>query len=229
MKIGGLQKFSLIDYPGKTCAIIFTQGCNFRCRYCHNPELVLSDQFVQPISVEKIVQFLTSRQGQLDAVTITGGEPTLHSDLITFISQIKKIGFLVKLDTNGTNSGILQQLIEQKLVDYLAMDIKAPLEKYEKIVDTTVLIEEIKTSINLIINSDIDHEFRTTIVKSLTSLEDLLKIGKTVQGAQNYYLQRFIPSKLIDDSLMNQESYSQEELEKAAKKISHWVEFCKVR
>jgi pyruvate formate lyase activating enzyme len=229
MKIGGLQKFSLIDYPGKTCAIIFTQGCNFRCRYCHNPELVLSDQFVQPIPVKKIMQFLTSRQGQLDAVTITGGEPTLHSDLITFISQIKKIGFLVKLDTNGTNSGILQQLIEQKLVDYLAMDIKAPLEKYEKIVDKTVSVKEIRASINLIINSDIEHEFRTTIVKSLTSLEDLLKIGQTIQGAQSYYLQRFIPSKLIDDKLMTEESYSLEELEKIAQIIKKYVKNCKVR
>lgn len=229
MTIGGLQKFSLIDYPGKTCAIIFTQGCNFRCKYCHNPELVLSDQFTQPIPINKIMQFLTSRKGQLDAVTITGGEPTLHSDLIDFIKQIKQLGFLIKLDSNGTNSKILQQLIEQKLVDYLAMDIKAPLEKYKDIVDTNVEIKEIKASINLIINSNINHEFRTTIVKSLTSLDDLLKIGQSIQGAQNYYLQRFIPSKLIDNKLITEQSYSTQELEKLANKLEKYVKKCKMR
>ncbi len=229
MRIGGLQKFSLIDYPGKTCAIIFTQGCNFCCRYCHNPELVLPNQYTEPIPEKKIIQFLTSRQGQLDAVTITGGEPTLHSDLIAFIKQVKNLGFLIKLDSNGTNAQVIQQLIEQKLVDYLAMDIKAPLEKYEKIVGSAVSVEKIKTSINLIINSGINHEFRTTIVKSLTSFDDLTQIAQTITGAKQYFLQRFIPSKLIDDKLVTEESYTQQELEKLAKKLKKYVKNCGVR
>ncbi len=229
MLIGGWQKFSLNEYPGKTSAILFTQGCNFRCRYCHNPDLVLKPQFTQLIAIDEIFAFLQSRQGKLDAVSITGGEPTLQQDLIPFIRKIKKMKFLIKLDSNGTNPDMLAKIIKLNCVDYLAMDIKAPLEKYQKITSTVVDSAQLQKSINLIINSGIEHEFRTTIVKSLTSQADLITISQTIQGAQHYYLQRFIASKLIDPSLQNETSYSLAELEKLAIKLSAFVQHCEVR
>ncbi|HEC86320.1 MAG TPA: anaerobic ribonucleoside-triphosphate reductase activating protein, partial [Thermoplasmatales archaeon] len=138
MIIGGFQRFSLIDYPGKICAIIFTQGCNFRCPYCHNPELVNPKLFQEPIDENDIFRFLEMRKGKLDAVEITGGEPTLQPDLIEFMRKIKAMGFLIKLDTNGTNPEVVEKIIKNKLVDYIAMDVKAPLEKYEKVVRAKV-------------------------------------------------------------------------------------------
>ena len=154
MHIAGLQKSSLIDYPEKIACIVFTQSCNFRCGYCHNPELF--EQRKPLISTEAFFEFLKTRQNKLDGVVITGGEPTLQKDLNEFISEIKNLGFLVKLDSNGTNPNIIENLINKNLIDYVAMDIKAPLNKYEQITNTKVNTENIKKSINLILNSNID-------------------------------------------------------------------------
>jgi|SRR3989338_1849432 len=229
MIIGGLQKFSLIDYPGKTCAIIFTRGCNFRCRYCHNPELVIPEKYAPEIPLSQIYDFLENRRGKLDAVSITGGEPTQHSDLIELMKKIKNMGFLVKLDSNGSRPEMLKKIISKKLVDYLAMDIKAPLEDYHKIMGWRVPVEKLKRSIDLIINSDIDYEFRTTIVKSLTSKNDLREIAKIIKGAKKYFLQKFIPTKLNDPSLMEETSYSEEELKKLALELAAYVKHCDIR
>jgi pyruvate formate lyase activating enzyme len=229
MRIGGLQKFSLIDYPEKTCAIIFTIGCNFRCKYCHNPELVLPEQYVKDIPTEEIFNFLKNRQGKLDAVCITGGEPTLHSDLIDFIKKIKDMGFLIKLDSNGSNPDVLKKIIDEKLVDYIAMDIKASLEDYEKIMGWKFPVDKIKKSIRLIMDSGIDYEFRTTIVKSLTSEDDLEKMAKSIDGAKKYYLQKFIPTKLNDPRLMKAITYSDEEFSKIREKILKYVQKCEIR
>ena len=229
MIIGGLQKFSLIDYPGKTCAIIFTRGCNFRCRYCHNPELVIPEKYAPEIPLSQIYDFLENRRGKLDAVSITGGEPTQHSDLIELMKKIKNMGFLVKLDSNGSRPEVLKKIISKKLVDYLAMDIKAPLEDYHKIMGWRVPVEKLKRSIDLIINSDIDYEFRTTIVKSLTSKNDLREIAKIIKGAKKYFLQKFITTKLNDPSLMEETSYSEEELKKLALELAAYVKHCDIR
>lgn len=229
MIIGGLQKFSLIDYPGKTSAILFTLGCNFRCRYCHNPELVIPKKYAPEIPLSEIYTFLKSRRNKLDAVSITGGEPTQHVDLLEMIKKIKKMSFLIKLDSNGTRPEVLKNLIDEKLVDYFAMDIKAPLEDYSKIVGHVVPIDKLKQSIDLIINSGITHEFRTTIVKSLTSKNDLRKIAKTIKGAESYYLQKFIPIKICDSSLMGETSYSDEELQELSQELKPFVKNCGVR
>ena len=233
MKIGGFQKFSLIDYPGKTAAIIFTSGCNFRCRYCHNPELVRPKlNALRPrteYKTAKILSFLKKRQGKLDAVSITGGEPTLQQDLKKFISLIRELGYSVKLDSNGTNPQMLKQIIKKNLVDYLAMDIKAPLSKYQEIIRVKTDLKKIKDSINLILGSGLNHEFRTTIVQSLTTKEDLRQIAQTIQGAQNYYLQQFIPSKTLDPAMMNEQSYSKKELEELALSLKKFVQNCQVR
>ena len=150
-EIAGLQKTTFIDYPEKIACIVFTQGCNFSCGYCHNPELF---EHKEPaLSVQAFFEFLNKRKGKLDGVVITGGEPTLHKDLKEFIKSIKDLGFLVKLDTNGTNPDLLQELFNQNLLDYVAMDIKAPLNKYEQVTRVNVNIEKIQKSINLIKNS----------------------------------------------------------------------------
>ena len=229
MIFGGLQKFSLIDYPGKICAIVFTVGCNFRCPYCHNPELVDVNDNTDIIEEEKILEFLKSRIGKLEAVSITGGEPTLHNDLLDFIKKVKNMGFLVKLDTNGTQPSVLQELIDKKLVDHLAMDVKAPLDKYEKVTIKPINIDDIKKSIEIIKNSGIDHEFRTTIVESLLSKDDILKIGETITGAKRYYLQKFIATKTNDPKYLKETTYSDEELENLRAKIAKKVKFCGVR
>lgn len=229
MNIGGFQKFSMIDYPGKMCAIIFTQGCNFRCGYCHNPELVKPELFETPLLEEEFFNFLEERQGRLEAVSITGGEPTLQKDLVSFIRKIKDLNFLVKLDSNGTNPEILKKIIDQKLVDYLAMDIKAPLDKYEEIVQAKINLENIQKSIRLIMNSGLDYEFRTTIVKSQLSVNDLLEIGKLIQGAQGYFLQKFVPSKANDEKFLKEVTYSDEEFEEIKKDLLKYVQKCEIR
>ena len=229
MIFGGLQNFSLIDYPGKTCAIVFTVGCNFRCPYCHNPELVNLNDDTIVIEEQEILEFLENRKGKLDAVSITGGEPTLHKDLLDFMKKLKDMGFLIKLDSNGTCPDMLQKALHQKLVDYLAMDIKAPLDKYEKVTIKPINIDDIKKSIEIIKNSGIDHEFRTTIVESLLSKDDILKIGETITGAKRYYLQKFIATKTNDPKYLKETTYSDEELENLRAKIAKKFKFCGVR
>ncbi|HNU96437.1 MAG TPA: anaerobic ribonucleoside-triphosphate reductase activating protein [Candidatus Magasanikbacteria bacterium] len=226
MKIGGLQKFSMIDYPDKIACIVFTQGCNFRCPYCHNPELVKPEMFGESLSEEEFFDFLKERVGKLDAVSITGGEPTLQYDLIEFIKKIRDLGFLIKLDTNGTNPDMLKEIIDQKLVNYLAMDIKAPFSKYEEITKMPVNIEKIKQSVEMIKSSGIDYEFRTTLVKKLLSPEDIEQIGRDIAGAKQYFLQKFVSTKTVDEKVLNEETYSEEELENLKERLKPFVAKC---
>jgi len=228
MLIGGIQKFSLIDYPGEICAIIFTQGCNFRCPYCHNPELVDRKLFSRLIPEKEIFSFLEKRKGKLDAVEITGGEPTLQKDLIEFIKKIKEMGFLVKLDSNGSNPGVLMKIISLGLIDYIAMDVKAPLERYQEITNSSIEPEKIKQSIDIIKKSNIDYEFRTTITRMLKK-EDLFKIAKLIKGAKKYALQQFVPSKTLDPKFKEMKPYSKEELESFKKSLQPFFENIELR
>jgi pyruvate formate lyase activating enzyme len=229
MIIAGLQHFSLIDYPGKICAIVFTQGCNFRCPYCHNPELVDPNRFQQTINYDTIFSFLEKRKGEIDAVEITGGEPTIQNDLEEFIQKIKDMGYLVKLDTNGSNSIILEQLISKNLIDYIAMDIKAPLKKYKEITGVNVDTKEIEKCINLITGSGIEYEFRTTWVNSLLSEKDILEIGKILKGAKRYILQEFIPSKTLDNRFFKKPKLSMKQFEYSKEIIKNYVDECFIR
>lgn len=213
MKIGGFQRFSLIDFPGKISAIIFTQGCNFRCPYCHNPDLVDTQKFTTPIPEEEIFSFLSKRKGKLDAVSITGGEPTLHKDLPDFILKIKKMGFLIKLDTNGTNPEMLRKIIQKKLVDYLAMDIKAPLAKYSEVTGCLVNEYHIARSIGMIENSCIEYEFRSTLVDKVLTVRDVLKMGMLLGPAKRYFLQKFVATKTLDEGVKKFSSFSQDSLD----------------
>lgn len=225
MLIGGLQKTSFLDYPDKISAIIFTLGCNFRCGYCHNPELINS--MTAKYSEEEIFEFLNRRKGRIDGVVITGGEPCIQKDLVEFIKKVKDLGFLVKLDTNGCFPEILQK--SMAYVDYIAMDIKAPLDNYSKIVNVNISEENIKKSINLIMNSGIDYEFRTTVVRSMLLKNDFDKIGDLISGAKRYYLQKFVPSKILDKNLIKESTYTDEEFSKIISNLKTKINLVKLR
>jgi len=209
MIIGGLQKCSLIDYPGRIGAIVFTQGCNFRCPYCHNPELVDPKQY-GPSLTDEVIPFLEKRRGKLDAVTVTGGEPTLQRDIGPFLREVRSMGYLIKLDTNGSLPDVPESLIFNGLIDYVAMDVKAPLEKYEKIAGLKVDTRKIRESIRLIVKSKIDHEFRTTVVRSQLDPDDLQTIAKLLGKAKLYVLQPFVGLKTLEKEFLGETSYSSE-------------------
>jgi len=233
MQIAGIQKTTLVDYPGKVAATIFTRGCSFRCGFCHNPELVIPEQFNPLISEEEILTFLNNRIGKLEAVCITGGEPMIQSDIAEFIRKIKEMGFLVKLDTNGSRPTGLKPLILSGNIDYIAMDIKSSLEKYSMTTgchsrEGGNLISDIKKSINLIMNSGIDYEFRTTVCHPLHEVEDFEEIGKLIQGAKRYYIQNFVESKQIDEKIKYEE-FTDEELEKSKDIIGKHVKEVGIR
>lgn len=190
MNFVGISKLSLLDYPGKMSAILFTKGCNFKCPFCHNG-LTLLDDSVAEIPFEEILEFLKKRKGVLEGVVISGGEPTLMPDLKEKIKAIKDLGYLVKLDSNGTNPSVLEDLIKNQLVDYVAMDIKNALEKYDLTAGTKTLKENILKSIKLLQQSGIEYEFRTTLVNEFHCLNDIEEMGKMLKGSKAIYLQQF--------------------------------------
>jgi pyruvate formate lyase activating enzyme len=229
MLIGGLQKVSLIEYPGKIGAIAFTQGCNFRCPYCHNPELVDPDLYRECLSEEGVLSFLEKRKGKLDALTITGGEPTIQVDLLDFIKCVKNIGYLIKIDTNGSCPEVLERLISGRLVDYIAMDIKGPLHKYRTVTRSKIDEDKIRQSIEIIMKSGMPYEFRTTIPKKLLHEDDLLEMGKLLRNASCYILQQFIPTRTLDKQFLKYEAYSQEEMEYFREKLKKDVPVVRLR
>lgn len=210
MKIGGLEKVSLIDYPGEICAVVFTQGCNFRCPYCHNPELVDPERYGPCLAEKEIIRFLSSRRGKLDAVTITGGEPTLQKDLPYFVGKIRKMGFAVKLDTNGSLPEVVGRLLGEKLIDYIAMDVKAPLEKYEAVTGVPQAAQAVRESIRLILRSDISHEFRLTLVPGLVGPDDVPVVAREIAGARRFALQKFRAAKTLNRIYLDKETYPDE-------------------
>jgi len=219
MRISGLQKFSMIDYNDKLCAVVFTQGCNFKCPYCHNPELVPMLRKDSLISPEEVLEFLKGRVGKLDAVVITGGEPLLQTKLIPFLEKVKALGFLIKLDTNGLLYQTLEKVIASGLIDYIAMDIKTSLSDYDEVVQVKVEQNSLLKSIKLIKNSGIDHEFRTTTVEGLISEENIYDIGKNLIGKSNYYIQNFVKSHHLDDTYQNRIGFSPAKLERIISKL----------
>lgn len=227
VQIGGIQKFSTVDYPGYTVASIFTIGCNMRCGYCHNPELVLPEQYVGAIPEEDIFEFLETRRGLLDGVAISGGEPTMQRDLPEFIRRCKTMGFLVKLDTNGTNPAMLRELLADGLVDFIAMDIKGPLSKYSQIAARPVDLDAIRQSVEVI--KTIDHEFRTTIVRGQLDLKDFESIGQLVDGARRFALQAFVPSgNLVSQQFAGNATFTDEEMNHAQAIMQRHVAECVV-
>lgn len=252
MIIGGLQKFSLLDYPDKISAIIFTKGCNFRCQFCYNPMLVwpakvgkskyvqnfirengqaAEPQKVHPkIKEDDLFVFLHSRAGKLDAVVITGGEPCLQKDLPEFIKKIKNLGFLVKLDTNGSYPEIIAKILKEKLINYIAMDLKAPAQKYGETIGASTDFGKIKKSVKMIRQSGLPYEFRTTVVPGLLNQDDISEIGKIIKGADKWYLQGFKSnSNLVNQDLKGKVPYNTRQMNEMAEIGRGYVKICKVR
>lgn len=205
MRLGGLQKLTLLDFPGHVACTVFTPGCNFRCPFCHNTPLVTgTDDPDYPI--EEFFRFLEKRKGILDGVAITGGEPLLHRDIGDFIRRIRDLGFAVKLDTNGAFPDLLKELIDEKLVDYVAMDIKNSPEKYEKTAGVSGIFPAVQKSAAILMENRVPFEFRTTLVDELHEPEDFEAIGKWLQGTENYFIQSFVDSGNILASGMHEAS-----------------------
>ncbi|MBL7142159.1 MAG: anaerobic ribonucleoside-triphosphate reductase activating protein [Candidatus Pacebacteria bacterium] len=231
IEIGGLQKTTLIDFPGRVAATVFLLGCNFRCPFCYSAELVLPEKIkLQPrISEKDFFDFLEKRKGLLEGVVICGGEPTIHIELIDFIGKIKKLGYLIKLDTNGSNPGMIKKLIDDNLLDYIAMDIKSSFVKYDKAVGIKVNLQDIKESIGIIKNSGLDYEFRMTVVPSLHEKEDVIQIAEEIGPAKKFFLQSFLPEKTIDPDFEKIKPYSQDFLLAIKEEISGFFGVCQVR
>lgn len=225
MIIGGLQKFTLIDYPGKLAATVFLTGCNFKCPFCYAKELVLPAEIKkQPkITSKYFFNFLKERRKLLEGVTICGGEPCFNKNLPQFCQKIKKLGYFVKIDTNGSNPKMLEKLIRDKLIDYVAMDVKAPQEKYEKATGVKFDIKKIQKSIDILKAEKVDYEFRSTILPKIHTKEDIMNIAKWVKDARVYYLQQFRPEKTIDPAYEKCKPFSQDELELIQKVCNLYV------
>ncbi|MBS7655886.1 anaerobic ribonucleoside-triphosphate reductase activating protein [Candidatus Bathyarchaeota archaeon] len=228
MIIKGLQKFTLIDYPGKLACTIFTFGCNFRCPYCQNPELIIDDGRPS-ISKAWILNFLYQRRDFLNGVCITGGEPTIHPELLEFIRELKRLGYNVKVDTNGFNPELINQMLQSKLVNFIAMDVKAPLEKYNEVVKVDVKKDSIRESIKIIMEKASEYEFRLTAVPGLINEEDLHKIGEIVEGAEKMYIQQFRAEKTLDERFKGIKPFTKEKLLKFRDILKDYVNFCDVR
>ena len=217
LKIVGFSKTSLIDWDGHVVATIYLQGCNWRCLYCHNPDLVTLEPTYDELDFEEIAEYVRGNADFLDGVAISGGEPTIHPDLPILIAKIRDLGMKVKLDTNGTNPGMLEDLLGSGMLDYVAMDIKAPLnEKYKEIVKVNVDLDAVKRSIFLLMNSDIDHEFRTTVVPFLLEEKDIESIAAFIGGAKKYALHQFKNDTTLEKKMELVSPYPEERLRSMA-------------
>ncbi len=230
MEIGGLQKTTLIDYPGQIAATVFLCGCNFRCPFCYSRELVLPEEIKaqSKVSKKEFFDFLKKRKGLLGGIVICGGEPTIHQDLPDFIKKIKDLGYLVKLDTNGSNPKMLKQLIKEKLANYVAMDVKASKEKYDEAAGVKVDMRKIGESIGILKEKKVEFEFRTTVVPTIHIKEDIVKIVKWIEQGK-YYLQNFRPEKTVDPKFEKVKPYSEDYLLEIKEEISQFFEVCQVR
>lgn len=202
MKLGGIQKMTLLDFPGHVACTVFTSGCDFRCPFCHNSPLIGHIDDEELIDSSELMRLLDMRKGILDGVAITGGEPLMHPETAELMEEIGKKGFLVKLDTNGSYPERLADIIERKLADYVAMDVKSPLEKYALVAGTDAFNDKIKESIALLLSGNVEYEFRTTAVAKLHEKGDFEKIGQLISGAKRYYIQCFKDSgNILEDGL----------------------------
>lgn len=228
MNIQGIQKLTLLDYPGKMACVLFTAGCNLRCPFCHNSRLVVNPEKESEYGEEEILAFLEKRQGILDGVVITGGEPLLQKDISDFIVKIRELGYSVKLDTNGTFPEKLRELIDKRLVDYVAMDIKNSPELYAETVGVTGFdISRIKESISILLEGKVDYEFRTTVVREFHSVFGMDNIGKLIKGAKRHFLQAFVDSGEI--LCFGLSGVPKEEMEAMQKIMLNYVDSCEIR
>jgi len=232
MQISSVQRSTLVDFPGKISCVVFTPGCNFRCDFCHNPELVLPEEIQKNknfITENSFFNFLSTRKNLLDGVVITGGEPTLQKDLFSFLQKIREQNFSIKLDTNGTNPKILEKIIYNNLVDYFAMDIKASPQNYEKICGTKINFSDIEKSKNLIQNSSKNYEFRTTVFFPFFNEKEIKEIGKFIRGSKKFFLQNFSNIGKILNPQKKFFGFPVQKLEQFKKIAEKFVDFCEIR
>lgn len=235
MRISGIQKSTTIDYPGQMACVIFTMGCNFRCPFCHNPESVLPDQMklIQNdlIPDQAIFNFLETRKGKLDGVSICGGEPTLQPDLYDFAKKVKEMWFLVKLDTNGRDAKIVQKMIDDGILDYVAVDIKQAMDKYNSAVwlqQNQDFFDNYEKLRQMLINWQIDYEYRTTVVKWMHTIDDIESMVKYISGAKNYYIQNYVWWNTLDPNFW-WEAFTDEELNEMCEVAWKYVQHCGIR
>lgn len=226
MHIAGLQKLSLLDYPEKVACTVFIPGCNLCCPYCHNAELISPHYAGEKISQTELMSFLDLRKGKIDGVCISGGEPTLNPELPELIKAVRKKGFSVKLDTNGTNPEMLKKLIDGKLIDYAAMDIKNSRIHYNETCGAEVL-PQVEKSVRHLINGNIDYEFRTTVCKPLHTLSDMKDIGLWLKGAKRYFIQQFVDSGNVSDKDLS--PFSPEEMKQLENAVLPYIPNTRVR
>jgi pyruvate formate lyase activating enzyme len=232
MIFGGIQKASLIDYPGKVSCVLFTSGCNFTCPYCHNPELAQNRMdLLATITEQEVLDFLKSRRGLLEGVVITGGEPTLHNDLGVFCKKVKELGFPIKLDTNGSRPKALGRLIEDSMVDYIAMDVKTDPSKYVPDIHPKDLAENLTACIGLILSSGLPHEFRTTCLAPFVDSEIVSRIAGLIKGADLYVLQPFKNGRVLDPGFIKEKTSPccEEDLDNFRSIAAKFVKRCNVR
>jgi pyruvate formate lyase activating enzyme len=230
MRIVGFNKTSLLDWDGHVVAVIYLPGCNFRCLYCHNRDIVLAPEVMEEVPFEVIEEYVRENNEFLDGLVVTGGEPTVHKDLPALLAKLRELGMKIKLDTNGSDPDMLQDLIDAGLVDYVALDIKAPLDaKYDDVAGTIVPLDRIKRSIEVLGTSDIDYEFRTTVVPILLTPEDVERIAAYIGGSRRFALQQFRPQNTLDPSLLAVRPYSGPEVLAMAEKARQYVHKVVVR
>jgi len=216
MKIKGFVETSMVDWDGKISAVVFTPGCNFRCPFCQNRELVLNPDNFEDIPEKHIFSYLEEHKDFVDGVCITGGEPTLQPDLGEFCRKLHDAGVLAKLDTNGASPEVLQKLVDEKLVDYVSLDIKGPFGNYKKFVGVDFEVEKVKQSVQILLDSTIDYEFRTTVVPTLHTEKTIEKTAEQIKGAKLYVLQKFRPVHCLDEKFNSLKTQTDEKMEKLA-------------
>lgn len=230
MKVTGIQKLTLLDYPGVVACTVFTAGCNFRCPFCHNAMLVLPEQIDDEcLTDDEVFGFLKKRRGVLDGVAVTGGEPLLHADIPEFLARVKELGYKIKLDTNGSNPELLSEIVKNKLVDRVAMDIKNAPEEYARTIGLKSFdIAPVERSKEMLLRGDIDYEFRTTVVKGIHTKESLIGAAKWIEGAKEYYLQQFKDSGnlILPDGLS---AYDEKQMHALADAVRDYVPTVEVR
>ena len=230
MKVTGIQKLTLLDYPGTVAYTVFTAGCNFRCPFCHNAMLVLPEQITQDyLTDDEVFDFLRKRRGVLDGVAVTGGEPLLHKDMPDFLARVKELGYKIKLDTNGSNPDLLREIVEKKLVDRVAMDIKNAPEKYAETIGFEHFdLGPVEESKNFLLAGNMDYEFRTTVVRGIHTEESLIGAAKWIQGAGEYYLQQFKDSGnlVLGEGLS---AYDEKQMHALADAVREYVPAVEVR
>lgn len=233
MLLSGIQPFTLLDFPGKIACIFFTPGCNFRCGYCHNPEFVLPEAIKKTrctfVAEETALAFLEKRRGLLEGVVVSGGEVTLMPDLAEFLRKVRALGFLVKLDTNGSRPEVLRALLKEGLVDYVAMDVKTSLDRYETLVGPLVNLGRIRESVDYLKTVSIPIEFRTTYLEEVHDEEAILGILDLVSGSKRYFLQTFRPGVVLNPEFLGYRPFTREKMEQTAKRFARVVEAVGIR